>query len=227
MEISEQSFKEIFLAEVGEWVPERADLLAHHAWRVAEQNKVMNLTRISDPKGMAIRHALDSLSALPILSGTDEVGVQRVLDLGTGPGYPGLALAIAMPELEMVLLDSRQKKVKFLEELVADLGLSQQVRCVWSRFEDWIRPERKSINMVLARAVGRLPRLLEWTTNNYFGPLLLWKGPAFDQELIEAKSIMEQRKLSVVLDLPYELPEDDVKRRLALIDWKVEHEEQE
>ena len=222
MSISEQEFKEQFLAEIEEWIPERADLMAHHAWRVHEMNKVMNLTRISDPKGMAIKHALDSLSALPILSGTDEIGVQRVLDLGTGAGYPGLALAIAMPQLEVILLDSRKKKIQFLEEVVADLGLSNQVRCVWGRFEEWIRPERKNVNMVMARAVGPLSRLLEWTTNTYFGPLLLWKGPSFDQELVEAKEVMTRRKLGVALDLPYELPDDEMQRRLAVIDWMVD-----
>ena len=120
--IDEVGFKERFLAALGEQAPERADLLARHAWQVAVKNQVMNLTRIVDPKEMAIRHALDSLTAVPIFMNTEDFAVESALDLGTGAGWPGLALAIAIPHLNVTLLDARKKKIIFLEELVKTWG---------------------------------------------------------------------------------------------------------
>lgn len=217
--IDELEFTTRFIAALGEFAPERADLMARHAWLVAKKNEVMNLTRIVEPEDMAVRHALDSLAAMPILLGTEDEPIRRVLDLGTGAGYPGLALAIAVPGLEVTLLDATRKKVDFLREVVADLRLEDRVDCVWGRFEDWIRPNRKSFDIVMARAVGPLGRLLEWTRNAWFGPMLLWKGPGFDEELDDAFRTLGQRKMDVVLDLAYQLPDDEAFRRLVMIDW--------
>jgi 16S rRNA (guanine527-N7)-methyltransferase len=218
--IDEVGFKERFLAALGEQAPERADLLARHAWQVAVKNQVMNLTRIVDPKEMAIRHALDSLTAVPIFMNTEDFAVESALDLGTGAGWPGLALAIAIPHLNVTLLDARKKKIIFLEELVKDLGLSDRVTCVWSRFEDYIRPERKNFDVVLARAVGPIERILNWCTNNWFGHLLLWKGPGVEDELDDCHKLLKSRQMEIVLDIPYQLPDDEVERRLILLEGK-------
>ena len=132
------TFEARFMTALADWTPSRAELLAAHAWAVAERNKTMNLTRITAPEEMAVRHAMDSLAAAPLLA-SEELGVKRVLDLGTGAGWPGLALAIALPHVEFTLLDARKKKVEFLKEVVAELGLEDQVDCVWGRFEEWVR----------------------------------------------------------------------------------------
>lgn len=219
LEIDEVEFTRRFIDTLGEFAPERPDLLARHAWLVAKKNEVMNLTRIVEPEDMANRHALDSLAALPIVMGTDDAPVHRVLDLGTGAGYPGLALAIAAPQLQVTLLDATRKKIDFLTEVVADLGLDDRVDCVWGRFEEWIKPRRKDYDIVMARAVGPLSRLLEWTRGNWFGPMLLWKGPGFDDEMDDAFKTLGKRKMDVVLDLPYQVPDDEAFRRLAMIDW--------
>lgn len=214
----EVDFKDRFLAALGEHAPERADLLARHAWQVFEKNKVMNLTRIVEPEDMARRHAMDSLIAAPIFLQNDEFAVETALDLGTGAGWPGLALAIAVPHLKVTLLDARKKKIDFLEEVVSELGMSDRVNCVWSRFEDYIRPHRKLYDVVLARAVGPLDRILDWCTNNWFGHMLLWKGPGIEDELDLCHGRLKARQMQVVLDLPYELPEDPVERRLILLE---------
>ena len=217
--MQEVEFRDRFIAALGPWAPERADLLARHAWLVAEKNKVMNLTRVTEPEAMAVRHGLDSLAAVPILVGTEDAPVTRVLDLGTGAGWPGLAAAIALPGLQVTLLDGTRKKITFLEEVVKDLGLTDDVTCVWSRFEDYIREHRRGYDLVLARAVGPVSRLLEWTTNRWFGPLVLWKGPRFEDELDDAHALMTKRKIGVTMDMAYELPGDDIERRLAVIDF--------
>jgi 16S rRNA (guanine527-N7)-methyltransferase len=216
-EISEWEFIGRVMKAIEPFAPERPILLAQHAWMVREKNKVMNLTRITDPEGMATKHILDSLVATPILQGTEDVSIHRVLDLGTGAGWPGLALAIANPEIELTLLDGTKKKVDFLQEVVKKLGLAGQVTCVWSRFEDYIRAERHSTDLVLARAVGPLREILEWCTNRWFGHILLWKGPRFDEELTEAADLMRDRRLELVLDEHYQLPGDDAARRLVMI----------
>ncbi len=218
-DLPEEEFNQRFLAVLAPHNPARPELMARHAWLVREKNKVMNLTRITSPEEMATKHVLDSLAAIPILAGTDDVSVSRVLDLGTGPGFPGLPLACALPELSVTLLDGTRKKIEFLNDVVGDLGITDQVSRVWSRFEEHIRPERKEYDIVLARAVGPLSRILQWTTNNWFGPLLLWKGPKFEEELDDCHRVLKKRKMDVVLDIAYDLPGDEAERRLVMIDW--------
>ena len=218
--MDESEFNARFLAALDDWDIPNVSGLARHAWLVREKNRFMNLTRITDPEGMAIRHALDSVVAAPLMEGTIESPITRVLDVGTGAGYPGLSLAIACPHLAVTLLDARRKKVDFLGGVVADLGLEERVDCEWGRFEDFIRPRRKEYDLVLARAVGPVLRLLEWCTGNWFGPILLWKGPALEEELAEARDLMRRRKLGVALNLDYELPGDETPYRLVMLDWE-------
>ena len=219
MELTSSEFSDRFIAALGPFAPGFArEALALHAWRVRERNEVMNLTRITEPEEMAIRHAADSLAALPLLAEGGETLFHHVLDLGTGAGYPGLSIALACPHLKVTLLDSRKKKIEFLQELVDELGLSDRVQCVWSRFEEWIRAHRKEVDLVTARAVGPVERLLEWCTHNYYGPLLLWKGPAANEELAAVEGLMWKRNFFVGLEEPYQIPGDEAIRRLILID---------
>ncbi|MEZ6196249.1 MAG: 16S rRNA (guanine(527)-N(7))-methyltransferase RsmG [Planctomycetota bacterium] len=217
--MDETEFNARFAGALADWEVPDLPRLARHAWLVRQKNDYLNLTRIVEPEEMATRHVLDSIVAAPLLEGTPESPITRVLDLGTGAGWPGLAIAIAGPHLSVTLLDARRKKIDFLGGVVADLGLEDRVECVWSRFEDFIRDERKGYDVVLARAVGPTLRLLEWCTNRWFGPLLLWKGPRLDEELFEAGPLMKKRKLGVALDLDYQLPGDEAKHTLVMIDW--------
>ena len=201
------------------WAPDFAiPALTEHAWRVRDRNRTMNLTRIVEPEEMAHRHIIDSLAALPLFHGAGESVFRRVVDLGTGAGFPGLSLAIALPHLEVTLLDSTKKKIDFLTELVEEFGLSSRVKCVWSRFEDYIRTERHRTDAVLARAVGPVERLLGWTQNRYFGPLVLWKGPAVDEELKTVGGLLWKREILVAVDEGYTVPEDETVRRLVVLD---------
>ncbi|MGB1661536.1 MAG: RsmG family class I SAM-dependent methyltransferase, partial [Planctomycetota bacterium] len=98
MELTSSEFSARFIAALGPFAPGFArEALALHAWRVRERNEVMNLTRITEPEEMAIRHAADSLAALPLLAEGGETLFKHVLDLGTGAGYPGLSIALACP----------------------------------------------------------------------------------------------------------------------------------
>ncbi|NRA74766.1 MAG: 16S rRNA (guanine(527)-N(7))-methyltransferase RsmG [Planctomycetes bacterium] len=218
-QITWEIFRDRFIQALGPFAPGFArEQLARHAWLVREKNQVMNLTRVTDPEAMAIRHSADSLAALPLLAEGGEQIFRHVLDVGTGAGWPGLSIAIACPHLQVTLLDSTRKKIDFLQSVVEELELQNRVTCVWARFEDWIREHRKDIDLLTVRAVGPVERLLGWCTNSYFGPMLLWKGPAADKELKAVEGMMWKRRLFVALDEPYQIPGDEAVRRLILID---------
>jgi len=115
-------------------------------------NRKVNLTAIRDPQEMITGHLLDSLVARPFLEGA------RVLDVGTGAGFPGLPLAIVEPQREFILVDSNNKKIQFVQHVAGLLGLDN-VTAVKARTEDYAPGDR--FDTVIARAVAALPRLLE------------------------------------------------------------------
>ena len=123
-------------------------------------NKIYNLTAVRDRQEMVTRHLLDSLSILPYLQG------QRVLDVGTGAGLPGIPLAIACPEREFVLLDSNSKKTRFVQQAVAELELPN-VSVIQSRVEDFlptIHPAfrtKEAFDVVLSRAFASIADMLD------------------------------------------------------------------
>ncbi|MEG2233358.1 MAG: 16S rRNA (guanine(527)-N(7))-methyltransferase RsmG [Oscillospiraceae bacterium] len=135
----------------------QAELLDAYGELLVEKNKVMNLTAITDPDGVENKHLLDSLlcAALPQIAG-------RVADVGTGAGFPGVVIKIAKPEAEVTLIDATLKKLVFIEECCADLGIS--IVTVHGRAEELShRSEyRESFDCVTARALANLPSLCEY-----------------------------------------------------------------
>ncbi len=149
-----------------------------------EWNEKMNLTAITDPVEVAQKHFADSLAALPYLQpGT------KVIDVGTGAGFPGVPLLILRPELQLTLADSLQKRLTFLDTLLQELGLRAQL--VHGRAEDLgqNRLYREQFDAALSRAVAGLPVLLELTTPfvKVGGAAIAYKGDAAE-ELEKAKS---------------------------------------
>lgn len=149
-------------------------------------NTRMNLTAITEPEDVVKKHFYDSLAALPYL----ENGV-KVADVGTGAGFPAIPLLIMNPTLRITLVDSLQKRITFLEEVLKTLGLSAE--CVHARAEDFGRDPkyRGSYDATVSRAVAALPVLLELTV-----PLLRVGGKAYcykgdvTEELPTAKSAL-------------------------------------
>lgn len=135
-----------------------------YAALLVDWNTRMNLTAITDPEAIVIKHFLDSLTllaALPLEAGTS------LIDVGTGAGFPGLALKIARPDLELTLLDATRKKLQFLEAVLADIGL--EARCVHARAEAAGRDaaHRERYAVAVARAVAPL-----WKLGEYVLPLV-------------------------------------------------------
>jgi 16S rRNA (guanine(527)-N(7))-methyltransferase GidB len=130
--------------------------LERYAQLLLEKNKVMNLTAITEPEQVATLHFLDSLC---LLQAVDFAG-RTAADIGTGAGFPGLPLRIAVPSLRLTLLDAQGKRVDFLREVCGELGLSD-VACVHARAEEFAAHRRESFDLVTSRAVAALPMLAE------------------------------------------------------------------
>nr|WP_275978023.1 16S rRNA (guanine(527)-N(7))-methyltransferase RsmG [Idiomarina rhizosphaerae] len=116
-------------------------------------NKAYNLTSVRNPKDMLTRHVMDSLAVRKYLDG------QRFIDVGTGPGLPGLPLAIAEPDKEFVLLDSLGKRIRFIRQVCHELKLSN-VTAVQARVEDY--QDEKQFDGVISRAFASLNDMLSW-----------------------------------------------------------------
>ncbi|MCP3849161.1 MAG: 16S rRNA (guanine(527)-N(7))-methyltransferase RsmG [Gammaproteobacteria bacterium] len=122
-------------------------------------NKVYNLTSIRDPKEMMTLHLLDSLVMLPFFSGN--TSIKKVLDVGTGGGIPGIPLAICLPEVDFVLMDARGKKIRFIQTVVAQLGL-KNVTAVHSRVEEYQLEESEKFDRIISRAFASLEDMLNY-----------------------------------------------------------------
>ncbi|MHC5002955.1 MAG: 16S rRNA (guanine(527)-N(7))-methyltransferase RsmG [Planctomycetota bacterium] len=163
------------------------------------RTREMNLTSITDPDEAWERHVLDALTLMPLLAGA---GAGRVIDVGSGGGVPGVPLAVAMPGMAVTLLEATGKKARFLEEVVAALGLSNVV-VVNDRAEtighDRER-HREQYDVVVARAVGRLPVLLELTVPlaRVGGLVLAIKGARADEEIADARGALHALHAAVI-----------------------------
>lgn len=126
---------------------------------LVEQNKTMNLTAITDPDGIAVKHFADSIS---VLSAVEFKSGAKVLDVGTGAGFPGIPLLIMRPDIDLTMLDSTAKKLKYVADTVDSLGLNANV--LHSRAEEAAqKPEyRESFDIVCSRAVAALNILCEY-----------------------------------------------------------------
>ncbi|KAB7624224.1 16S rRNA (guanine(527)-N(7))-methyltransferase RsmG [Alkalilimnicola sp. S0819] len=150
--------------------PLLAYLVLLHKW-----NRAYNLSAVREPAQMVPRHLLDSLATLPHVRGP------RVLDLGTGPGLPGIPLALARPDWQLVLLDSNGKKIRFVRQAVLELGIGN-VEAVQARVQDY-RP-RERFDSVICRAFTELADFaaLAEPLRAPHGRLLAMKGPLAETE---------------------------------------------
>ncbi|MDR1209210.1 MAG: 16S rRNA (guanine(527)-N(7))-methyltransferase RsmG [Clostridiales bacterium] len=138
-----------------------APKLRAYAAMLSERAKEMNLTAITDPRDVFVKHFADSATLLPLLAELFP-GVVRLIDVGTGAGFPGLALKLMNPAINVTLLDSRGKRLAFLDEVIAELGVSG-ARTLNARAEEAgrIRSHREKYDAAVARAVSGLAGLAE------------------------------------------------------------------
>ena len=160
---------------------------------MVKQNEVMNLTAITEPEAVAKLHLLDSLTVLKCA----ELYGKTLIDVGCGAGFPGVPLAIACPDAKITLLDSLGKRMKWLEEILPQLGVAAE--CVTARAEEAVATRRETYDFATSRAVARLNILLELTAPyvKVGGAVLAMKGSAAREELEEAKNAIKKLGLKL------------------------------
>lgn len=154
-----------------------------------EWNKVMNLTAITDQKEVITKHFVDSL-ALVKAAGEISTKEYKIIDIGTGAGFPGIPLKIAFPQLKITLMDSLNKRIKFLNEVIEQLGL-KEITAVHSRAEDLGRDKdyREKYDLSVSRAVANLSTLSEYCMPfvKPGGFFISYKSGKIEEELSSAK----------------------------------------
>ncbi len=211
----EQILKNGF-TELGEELSqEKISALIKYAKLLQEWNEKINLTAITDDEGIATKHFLDSASAL--LTGKVK---GKVIDVGTGAGFPGLVLKTVKPQIELTLLDSLNKRINFLKEVSSELNLDG-VEFVHGRAEDFgvNAKYREKFDTVVSRAVARLNVLAEWCLPfvKQGGYFLALKGPLADEELKEAERAIYVLGGEVEDVLEVKIPSTELSHRIIII----------
>ena len=184
---------------------------------LVEWNSFMNLTAITELNEVIDKHFIDSLA---ICEYVDFKNGDSLIDIGTGAGFPGIPLKIVFPELRITLLDSLNKRIKFLDTVIESLGL-ENVETIHGRAEDFAKQQnyREKYDFVISRAVANLATLSELCIpfakeDKYF---VSYKAEKCNEELEEAKKAISILGGKVEKQIEYKLPDTDMNRNLLLI----------
>ena len=188
-----------------------------YASLLREWNEKMNLTAVTDPDGIAIKHFLDSI--LPLYH-IDFSKIDTIADIGTGAGFPGLPIKIMMPEKKLVLVDSLNKRINFLNHVAEELNLNH-ITCIHGRAEELghKRELRESFDAVVSRAVANMTVLCEYCLPfvKVGGCFIALKSDNADGELSDAKAMIGSLGGTVEDVISAPLPMSDITRKLILI----------
>ena len=193
---------------------EQLDLIATHCTLLIQWNKKTNLTRITDPLAVAVKHVLDSMAAAPLITEKD-----TLLDVGSGGGFPGMILKILMPSAKVTLLDASRKKVSFLNHIIRTLGL-KHITAIHKRTEDLAKsPEfQHAFNVVTCRSFAGLDVFFTEAVNfmSADGKMIAYKQKDIAREINKLKDVIRMTNLSMDI-IPYVLPVLKLERVLVLL----------
>lgn len=189
---------------------------------LVEWNGFMNLTAITEFDDVMKKHFTDSLSLVKAYS---EIRTEKlkVIDIGTGAGFPGIPLKIVFPQIELTLLDSLQKRLKFLQEVIDQLGLGE-VELIHGRAEDFCKPsmKREQYDLCVSRAVANLATLSELCLPyvKVGGKFIPYKSEKAEEEVKAAKKAIGLLGGEAKDQIEFELPESNIGRTLVVIEKK-------
>lgn len=185
---------------------------------LAEWNKVMNLTAITEYEDVMKKHFVDSMSLVKAFDLSKNVSM---IDVGTGAGFPGLAVKIAFPQLQITLLDSLNKRIKFLDAVIEKLNLAK-VEAIHGRAEDFAKPGklREKYDLCVSRAVANLSTLSEYCipfvkVNGYF---ISYKSEKVLEEASAAEGAISLLGGKIKEQIEFQLPNSDLYRKLVVIE---------
>lgn len=182
--------------------------------RMLDTNKVMNLTRITDPKEIAEKHLLDCASLLQAA----DFSKKSVVDVGCGAGFPGMPLHILCPSCELTLLDSLGKRIRFLQGCIDAMNLSD-IEAVHARAEEFAEKHREQYDFAVSRAVAQLNVLAELSLPlvKQGGAFIAMKSKDTDEELERAKKAIRLLGGEIEKIIDYTIPHTEITHRLVVI----------
>lgn len=182
--------------------------------RMLETNKVMNLTRITDPKEIAEKHLLDCASLMQAA----DFSKKFVVDVGCGAGFPGMPLHILCPSCELTLLDSLGKRIRFLQGCIDAMNLSD-IEAVHARAEEFAAKHREQYDFAVSRAVAQLNVLAELSLPlvKQGGAFIAMKSKDTDEELERAKKAIRLLGGEIEKIIDYTIPHTEITHRLVVI----------
>ena len=184
---------------------------------LVEWNKVMNLTGITEYQDVVEKHFLDSLSIVKII---DMNQIEYAIDIGTGAGFPGIPLKIAFPDINIVLLDSLNKRIKFLDHIIEELKLDG-ILTIHGRAEDYAREAgyREKFDLCVSRAVANLTSLSEYCLPyvRVGGRFVSYKSGDIEQEISESERAIKILGGKVYQVEKFNLPGTEIQRSFVMI----------
>lgn len=208
-----------YIQKIGiELSQDKIDKLIKYYELLVEKNKVMNLTAITEYKDVVIKHFADSISIIKAVNMSE---VTNIIDIGTGAGFPGMVLKIVFPDVKITLLDSLNKRVNFLNEVITELQL-KDINAIHGRAEDYAHNDtyREKYDLCVSRAVANLSTLSEYCIPyvKVGGKFVSYKAGECEEEINNAKKAVNMLGGKIEDTVDFILPETDISRTFVIID---------